>query len=72
MSAKRTIRVIKKQDRDAARNPQQPQVNTARDTAREMVGNVTDWVTEFQARRRRETSNALKTLFPDTPRPSEI
>jgi hypothetical protein len=35
-----------------------------------MVGTVTNWVTEFQQRRRDETTNALRILS-KTPRGSE-
>jgi len=44
--------------------------NTARETARDMVETVTNWVNEFQQRRRNETTNALRILS-KTPRGSE-
>lgn len=68
MSEKRTIRIIKK---GAANRPAVKQKGTtARETAREMVGNVTNWVNEFQQRRRKETAHALSILA-KTPRGSE-
>lgn len=68
MSEKKTIRIIKKGEK--IRPEVKVKTNTARDAAREMVGNVTNWVTEFQQRRRVETSNALRILS-KTPRGSE-
>jgi formylglycine-generating enzyme required for sulfatase activity len=68
MSEKKTIRIVKKgaNTRPAAK----PKVNAARETARDMVGTVTNWVTEFQQKRRNETANALR-LLSKTPRGSE-
>jgi hypothetical protein len=69
MSEKKTIRIVKKGEkpRPAA---VKVKTNTARETAREMVDTVTNWVTEFQQRRRNETTNALRILS-KTPRGSE-
>ena len=69
MSEKKTIRIVKKGEKP------RPVVKvktttTARETAREMVETVTNWVTEFQQRRRVETTNALRILS-KTPRGSE-
>jgi hypothetical protein len=36
-----------------------------------MVGTVTNWVNEFQQKRRTETTRAIHTLFPDPPQPNE-
>ena len=69
MSEKKQIRIVKKGEK-----PLPPVVkakaNAARETARDMVETVTNWVTEFQQRRRQETSNALRMLS-KTPRGSE-
>ena len=69
MSAKKAIRVIKKGDLNRQKQPVEK--NRARETAREMVQNVTNWVNELQQKRRAETANAIKTLLPNDPRPSE-
>jgi hypothetical protein len=69
MSAKKTIRVIKKGERDRRQKPAE-KANSTRQTAREMVQTVTNWVNELQQKRRMET-NALKTLLTENPRPSE-
>jgi len=68
MSEKKTIRIIKKGEK--ARPIVKAKANTARETARDMVGTVTNWVTEFQQKRRAETTNALRMLS-KTPRGSE-
>jgi hypothetical protein len=68
MSEKKTIRVIKKGERQT--KPASAKNSTA-DAAREMVKTVTNWVNEVQYKRRAETANALKILS-KTPRPSEI
>ena len=70
MSEKKTIRIIKKEDR--TRRPKAaPRKNAPRDTAREIVQTVTNWVNEVQQKRRLETAQAIKTLLPRNPRPSE-
>lgn len=70
MSSKRTVRIIKK----GQPKPQEklaPKQNSARQTAREMVQTVTNWVDELQRKRRTETLDALKFLS-ETPRPNEV
>ncbi|MFN2531730.1 MAG: hypothetical protein ABR555_10560 [Pyrinomonadaceae bacterium] len=69
MSQKKRIRIIKKGEN---KRPAEPvaKPNTARGTARDMVQTVTNWVNEFQQKRRTETSNALRILS-ETPRSSE-
>ncbi len=71
MSGKKTIKVIKKDQRNrqeaVVQRPSGP-----RETAREMVQTVTNWVSEFQQKRRSETADALKSLLSESPRPSEI
>jgi hypothetical protein len=68
MSEKKTIRIIKKGENN--RPAPKPKVNTARVAARDMVETVTNWVSEFQQRRRTETTHALRILA-KTPRSSE-
>jgi hypothetical protein len=69
MSEKKTIRIVKKGEKPRPAAKVKP-TTTARETAREMVETVTNWVTEFQQRRRTETTNALRILS-KTPRGSE-
>lgn len=68
MSEKKTIRIVKKGEN--TKPVVKPKVNSARVAARDMVGTVTNWVTEFQQKRRTETANALR-LLSKTPRGSE-
>lgn len=68
MSEKKTIRIIKKGEK--TRPVVKAKANTARETARDMVDTVTNWVTEFQKKRRDETTSALRMLS-KTPRGSE-
>jgi hypothetical protein len=68
MSEKKTIRIIKKGEKP--RPIVKAKATSARETARDMVGTVTNWVNEFQQKRRAETSNALR-LISKTPRGSE-
>jgi formylglycine-generating enzyme required for sulfatase activity len=68
MSEKKTIRIVKKGEK--ARPVTKIKQNSAREAARDMVGTVTNWVTEFQQKRRTETTNALR-LLSKTPRGSE-
>jgi len=68
MSEKKTIRIIKKGEK--SRPIVKAKAATARETARDMVETVTNWVTEFQKKRRQETTNALS-LISKTPRGSE-
>jgi len=68
MSDKKTIRIIKKGEK--TRPVVKAKANTARETARDMVETVTNWVNEFQQKRRTETTNALQMLS-KSPRGSE-
>ena len=68
MSEKKNIRIVKKGEK--IRPVVKAKTNTARETARDMVGTVTNWVTEFQKRRREETTTALRILS-KTPSGSE-
>lgn len=71
MTTNKSIKIIKRGERaaqeaavDAALNSEQKK--SAHEAARDVVATVTEWVNEFQQKRRTETANALKTLFPDT------
>ena len=68
MSDKKTIRIIKKGEK--SKPVVKAKANVARETARDMVETVTNWVTEFQKKRRDETAHALR-LISKTPRGSE-
>jgi hypothetical protein len=69
MQKKTPIKVIKRDERN---RQQQPAVaepaaerTSAKEAARDMVATVSQWVNEFQQKRRSETAQAIKTLFAD-------
>lgn len=77
MTKKTPIKVIKREERNRQENAgEQPQnaMKTAQETARDMVSTVTNWVNDFQQKRRTETSRALQNiqnLFPEPAQPTE-
>lgn len=68
MADKKQIRIVKKGEK--SRPIVKVKAASARETARDMVETVTNWVNEFQQKRRDETANALR-LIAKTPRGSE-
>jgi len=68
MADKKQIRIVKKGEK--SRPIVKVKAASARETARDMVETVSNWVNEFQQRRRDETTNALR-LIAKTPRGSE-
>jgi uncharacterized membrane-anchored protein len=75
MTKKTPIKVIKRDERNRKESvAEQPQRKTAQETARDMVNTVTNWVNEFQQKRRTETTRttrAIQSLFQDTAQPNE-
>lgn len=73
MTRKSPIKVIKRGERNRAENEKQTKSpkESAQETARDMVATVTNWVNEFQQKRRTETKQAIKTLFNEPAQPSE-
>lgn len=75
MKTKTPIRVIKRDERnrqEKATDEASETKKTAPEAARDVVATVTEWVNEFQQKRRVETTQAIKHLFSETtPRPSE-
>jgi hypothetical protein len=63
-NTKGSVRVIKRDERKRVETPEAKPA-TPRETARDMVATVSNWVSEFQQRRRAETSQAIKTLLVD-------
>lgn len=75
MQTKTPIKVIKRDERNRQESVAESATNnkrTAQETARDMVATVSNWVNEFQQKRRTETKQAIKSLFPDPPQPSRI
>ena len=64
MSTKPQIKIIKRnaQPVKVVRSAE-IEARTARTAAREMVSNVSGWVTEFQHKRREDTKDAFNKLF---------
>ena len=61
MSEKKTIKIIKKHERERKQKPV-AKGNTTAQTAREMVQTVTNWINELQQKRRAETTQAIKEI----------
>ena len=72
MDTKLKVKVIKKGETRKETKPALSEVRTKRAAAREMVANVSDWVSDFQSRKREETKLAFEQLFAASPRPSEM
>jgi hypothetical protein len=70
MNPKAKIKVIKKGTQVAA----EPKVEkkATQSSAREMVSNVTNWVSDFQQRKRDETKQAIEKFFNQQPQPNSI
>ncbi len=70
MTSKLKIKVVKKAAPiDVAVKP--GSVKATRIAAREMVSTVSDWVTEFKARKSGETKAAIELLFSNQTQPNE-
>jgi hypothetical protein len=75
MQKKIPIKVIKREERNRQQQSAAevaPERKTAQEAARDMVATVSQWVNEFQQKRRAETAQAIKTLLNDaTPQTSK-
>lgn len=72
MAQKTPIKVIKREERNRKENgAEQTARKSAQETAREMVNTVTNWVHEFQQKRRTDTTRAIQSLFPEPAQPNE-
>lgn len=77
MTTNKSIKIIKRGERAAleaaaAADANSEQKKSAHEAARDVVATVSEWVTEFQQKRRTETTQALKTLFGETaPQPTK-
>ena len=70
MSEKKTIKIIKKEERTRRAQPAVKGTTKAQ-TARDMVQTVTNWVNELQQKRRLEAATAIKLMLRDNPRGNE-
>lgn len=75
MKKKTPIKVIKRGEKHRQEEPVVEEATakkSAQEAARDMVATVSEWVSEFQQRRRQETTQAIKTLFTEpTPQTSK-
>jgi hypothetical protein len=72
MTNKLKIKVIKKGESKPAVKPVSNEKSSKRQAARDMVANVTGWVSDLQTRKREETRLAFEQLFKANPQPSEM
>jgi hypothetical protein len=72
MTNKLKVKVIKKGEAKPVTKAVVNETRSKRAAAREMVSNVTGWVSDFQSRKRVETKLAIDKLFNSNPRPSEM
>lgn len=71
MKKNTSIKIIKRGEKNRQQQQQQAveqaePKKTTQEAARDMVATVTQWVNEFQQKRRIETAQAIKTLLSDT------
>ncbi|MDT7604849.1 MAG: hypothetical protein QOF61_2846 [Acidobacteriota bacterium] len=68
MATKPSIKIIKRKERAAqvATTDEIVVKKTTQEAARDMVATVSEWVNDFQQRRRDETTQALKMLINET------
>lgn len=71
MSAKAKIKVIKKSELKAVEAVVKIDKKPKK-VAREMVATVSNWVSDFQHRRREETKQAIENFFSTQPKPSKV
>ncbi len=71
MTAKAKIKVIKKSDLKPVEKPALIE-KKSNQAAREMVSTVSNWVNEFQQRRRDETKQAIEKFFSNQPQPTGV
>jgi glyoxylate carboligase len=67
MTKETKIRIIKKKNLAVVKKAVRDETKAKQEAAREMVSNVSSWVSEFQQRKRTETKQAIEQLFPVQP-----
>lgn len=72
MTAKPKIKVIKKGEITNAVKPVEKKKESPQASARDMVSTVSNWVNDFQQRRRDETKQAIEKFFTQTPQASNV
>ena len=72
MTAKAKIKVVKKSEIKTLEIPVKEEKITKQQAAREMVSNVSNWVSEFQQRRRFETKQAIEKFLSNNPQTTGV
>ena len=72
MSTKGKIKVIKKGEIKNTEVKPQVEKTSKQESARQMVSTVTNWVSDFQVRKREETKLAIEQFFSPRPQIGEI
>ena len=72
MTDKPKVKVIKRGEVRTSSGVQKSETRTKRAAAREMVSTVTNWVSDFQGRKRDEAKVAFEQLFSKQPQPTEL
>jgi hypothetical protein len=72
MTVKAKIKVIKKSEQLKSLKSTEGDKKSPQAAAREIVLTVTDWVSDFQHRRREETKQAFEQLFSQTTQPTGV
>lgn len=72
MTTKAKIKVIKKKDLQAVEPVDKTEKINKKESARQMVTNVSSWVNDFQKRKREETKMAIEQLFPKQPQTDSL
>lgn len=72
MSTNAKIKVIKKGEQLKAKENPVKENKSTQAAAREIVSTVTNWVTDFQQKRREETKQAFEKLFTQQTQPTGV
>jgi hypothetical protein len=72
MTTKGKIKVIKKGTVVKTESSENLEKKSTKAAAREVVSNVTNWVTDFQQRKRTETRQAIEKFFSQHPQTSGV
>lgn len=72
MTAKAKIKIIKKGEIKVVETPAKVEKVTKQQAAREMVSTVSNWVNEFQQRRRFETKQAIEKFLTNKPQTNGV
>jgi hypothetical protein len=72
MTANAKIKVIKKGEQIKVKTEPVVENKSTKEAAREIVSTVSNWVTDFQQRRREDTKQAIEKLFAAQTQPSGV